>query len=83
MVYTLAGQPDEAVQTIDRMIDPPRNFGPPDMNASPIFAKLSDHPRWEELLRKRGTHPEQIAEIPVDDYFPGPGLAPTVPVDAP
>ena len=83
MVYALAGQADEAIQTIDTMIDPPRNFGPPDMNASPIFSKLSDHPRWEELLRKRGTHPEQIAEIPVDDYFPGPGLPPTVPVEAP
>jgi adenylate cyclase len=83
MAYTLAGQPDEAVQAIDRMIDPPRDFGPPDMNASPIFSKLSSHPRWEELLRKRGTHPEQIAEIPVDEYFPGPGLPPTIPVEAP
>jgi TolB-like protein/Tfp pilus assembly protein PilF len=83
MVYTLAGKPDEAIQTIDSMIDPPRNFGPPDMNSSPIFSRLSDHPRWEELLRRRGTHPEQIAAIPVDEYFPGPGLPPTVPVEAP
>ncbi|MEJ2273643.1 MAG: hypothetical protein P8Y01_03605 [Woeseiaceae bacterium] len=80
---SLAGQHDEAILTLDNMIDPPHNFGPPAMNTSPAFAALHDHPRWEELLRKRGTHPEQVAAIEPDMLFPGPGLPPAVPVDPP
>lgn len=83
IVYSLAGQRDEAVRTLDGMIDPPQSFGPPAMNTSPEFSSLHDHPRWEALLKKRGTHPEQVAAIGPDELFPGPGLPPAVPVDPP
>jgi hypothetical protein len=83
MVLTRIGEYDEAIEVIDDMIDPPESYGPPDLNTSLMLSDLHNHPRWEDLLRKRGTHPDQIAEIKIDEFFPGPGLPPSIPVDAP
>ena len=78
-----AGMHDEAMDKIEVMVNPPNDFGPLALNTSPMFTALHDHPRWEEVLRKRGSHPDQIAEMGIDQYFPGPGQPPTISVDAP
>ena len=77
--YAWLGRHEEALDVLDAHISPPREFGRIGMREDPLYRDLRGHPRFQALLRKQGTAEEQIAEIPVDDYFPGPGLPPTVP----
>ena len=82
-LYAQVGRHEEAIQILDEAIQPPRDFGPGSMGANPLLRELHEHPRWKELLKRRGTHPDQIAEIGLDELFPGPGLPPAVPIDPP
>lgn len=83
ILYAWAGREDEAIEILDGLIDPPRSWGSQFMSMPRLFKDLERHPGWENLLRKRGTHPEQVAAWNLDQLFPGPGLPPTIPVEAP
>ena len=82
-LYAETGRLDEAIRLLDDAIQPPRNFGPAGMGSDPTLRQLHEHPRWRELLERRGTHPDQVARWQLEELFPGPGLPPTVPIDAP
>jgi tetratricopeptide (TPR) repeat protein len=81
--YAWLGRQEEALDLLDAAIEPPRKFGPLGLRGDPLYRGLRDYPRFQELLRKQGTGEDQTAAMRLDDLFPGPGLAPLVPVEAP
>lgn len=81
--YAWLGRHEEALDLLDGAIEPPRKFGPLGMRGSPLYGALREYPRFEKLLRKQGTGEDQVAAFGLDELFPGPGLPPSVPVDAP
>ena len=81
--YAWLGRHEEALDLLDSIITPPRSFGPVGLAESPLYRDLHQYPRFQALLQKQGTSDEQIAAMEIDKLFPGPGLPPAVPVDAP
>ena len=81
--YARLGRLEEALDLLEAHIAPPREFGPLGMRQDPLYENLREHPRFAKLLRQQGTAEDQTAAIGIDGLFPGPGLPPTVPVEAP
>jgi len=81
--YAWLGRHEEALDLLDTIITPPQSFGPLGMSESPLYPGLHSHPRFLELLRKQGTGEDRVAAMRLEELFPGPGLPPEIPVEAP
>ena len=81
--YAWLGRHEEALDLLDGAIEPPRKFGPLGMREDPLYRGLREYPRFEALMRKQGTGTDQIAAFGIDELFPGAGLPPLIPVEAP
>lgn len=61
-VYAWIGDKDAAIERLFREFDIDR-ASLSRIVRYPVFKSLHDDPRWDELLRKLGMHPEQLAAI--------------------
>lgn len=69
MVYAWSDDVDAAFAWLEKAIDP--NPYPLQLDYRvPLFDNLRGDPRWNELLRRIGRHPEQLAKIEFDPDIP-------------
>ena len=51
-IYTMVGEPDAALEQLDRLLSIPALFSVPLMELEPEWESLRDHPRYQELSEK-------------------------------
>ena len=74
--YAWVGRESDALDILEKLIDPPRSWGPMHWQVDPIFRNLHEEPRWLALLEKEEISEDHIESYQLDKRFPGPGKVP-------